>query len=117
MEVSLEDLSELGLPNLEFQNESIDHEEKIHRKTCSESDPKQVKVPTFTKRKNSRKVSYFEEQHGCERLEERDYTDVTHDKKASRSSEKAKLETITRKLASMTRNKIPREQKRDHSKV
>ena len=99
MEVSLEVLSELGLPNLGYQNESIDHEEKIHRKTCSESDPKQVEVPTFTKRKNSRKMSFFEEQHGYERLEERDYTDVTHDTKASRSSEKAKLETITRKTS------------------
>jgi len=100
--ISLEDLSELGMPNLGYQNEGIEVENPCESvsETDAVSNTLQVGLPRSPERKKSRRVSFLEGKHECDRLQEGDSIYLTSVPESIGSSEEENPETTIRKVSS-----------------
>ena len=99
--ISLDDLSELGMPNLGYQNEGIEGENPCESfsETDAVSNTLQVGLSRSPERKKSRRVSFLEGKHECDRLQEGVSIYLTSDPEAIRSSEEENPETTMRKAS------------------
>ena len=98
--ISLEDLSELGIPNLGYQNEGIAVENPCESfsETDAVSNTLQIGLSRSPGRKKSRRVSFLEGKHECDSLQVGDSIDLTSVPEAIGSSEEVNPET-TRKVS------------------